>query len=230
VALPALDAGGHDPWQERGVALDVGHQVKKLGRGIGKMALLVMAGHVVYDGPMRIIGLAGWSGAGKTTLVTRAIPVLLKRGVKVSTLKHAHHKFDVDQPGKDSYQHRMAGAQEVLVGSANRWFLLHELRGEREPTLQELLSRLSPVDLVIIEGYKRDNHPKLEVYRAANGKPLIHPDDPAVVAIATDAPLTHPKVPTVDLDDIETIVDILMAQAAPLDAICGARSADGAVE
>jgi len=172
---------------------------------------------------MKIIGLAGWSGAGKTTLVTRAIPVLLKRGLKVSTLKHAHHKFDVDQPGKDSYQHRMAGASEVLVGSSNRWFLLHELRGESEPTLQELLSRLSPVDLVIIEGYKRDNHPKLEVHRAANGKPLIHPDDPAIVAIASDAALPQAKVPVVDLDDIETIVDILMARAAPLDPICGAR-------
>ena len=172
---------------------------------------------------MRIIGLAGWSGAGKTTLVTRAIPVLIARGVKVSTLKHAHHKFDVDQPGKDSYMHRMAGASEVLVGSSNRWFLLHELRGAAEPTLQELLSRLSPVDLVIIEGYKRDNHPKLEVHRVANGKPLIHPDDPHVVAIASDAPLPQAKVPVVSLDDIETIVDILMAQAAPIEAALGAK-------
>jgi molybdopterin-guanine dinucleotide biosynthesis protein B len=172
---------------------------------------------------MRIVGLAGWSGAGTTTLVTRAIPVLLKRGIKVSTLKHAHHKFDVDQPGKDSYAHRMAGASEVLVGSANRWFLLHELRGASEPTLQELLNRLSPVDLVIIEGYKRDNHPKLEVHRVANGKPLIHPDDPAIVAIAADCPLPQARVPVVDIDDIETIADILMAQAAPLDTAFGPR-------
>jgi molybdopterin-guanine dinucleotide biosynthesis adapter protein len=187
------------------------------------MTLLGVAGHEDYDGTMRIIGLAGWSGAGKTTLVTRAIPVLLARGITVSTLKHAHHKFDVDQPGKDSYQHRMAGASEVLVGSSSRWFLLHELRGASEPTLQALLSRLSPVDLVIIEGYKRDSHPKLEVHRVANNKPLIHPDDPHVVAIASDAPLPQAKVPVVNLDDIETIVDILMAQAAPLDAAFDAR-------
>ena len=140
---------------------------------------------------MRIIGLAGWSGAGKTTLVAKLIPSILARGLKVSTVKHAHHAFDVDQPGKDSYAHRMAGATEVLVASARRFALMHELRGEDEPPLSALLAKLAPVDLVIIEGYKRDPHPKLEVFRADVGKPLIHPDDPHVVAIASDVPLPH---------------------------------------
>ena len=128
---------------------------------------------------MRIIGLAGWSGAGKTTLLAKVIPHLVARGLKVSTLKHAHHGFDLDQPGKDSHVHRMAGATEVLVGSSARFALLHELRGEAEPSLGTLLRKLSPVDLVLVEGYKREPHPKLEVYRAAVGKPLIQPDDPA---------------------------------------------------
>src|SRR6266478_3693802 len=131
---------------------------------------------------MRIIGLAGWSGSGKTTLLTRAIPRIVARGLKVSTLKHAHHDFDVDQPGKDSHSHRMAGATEVLVGSVRRWALVHELRGADEPTLGALLDKLAPVDLVIVEGYKRARHPKLEVHRAALCEPLIAPDDPAVVA------------------------------------------------
>ena len=168
---------------------------------------------------MRIIGLAGWSGSGKTTLLTKVIPRLTWCGLKVSTLKHAHHAFDVDQPGKDSHSHRLAGATEVLVGSANRWALLHELRGDAEPTLWALLAKLSPVDLVLVEGYKRERHPKLEVYRAAVGKPLLHPDDPAIVAIAADEPLPAAKVPVVDLDDIERIADMLVRHAAPLDAL-----------
>src|SRR3979490_14449 len=131
---------------------------------------------------MRIIGLAGYSGSGKTTLLGKAIPRLIARGLTVSTLKHAHHEFDVDQPGKDSHSHRMAGATEVLVGSATRWALVHELRGAAEPTLADHLAKLSPVDLVIVEGYKRDRHPKLEVHRAANQKPLLQPDDPQIVA------------------------------------------------
>jgi len=163
---------------------------------------------------MRIIGLAGWSGAGKTTLVAKLIPSILARGLKVSTVKHAHHAFDVDQPGKDSYAHRMAGATEVLVASARRFALMHELRGEDEPPLSALLAKLAPVDLVIIEGYKRDPHPKLEVFRADVGKPLIHPDDPHVVAIASDVPLPHAKVPRVALDDTAAIIDIMLARAA----------------
>ncbi len=168
---------------------------------------------------MRIIGLAGWSGSGKTTLLTKVIPRLVARGLKASTLKHAHHAFDLDQPGKDSHTHRLAGATEVLVGAASRWALVHELRGDAEPSLGTLLQKLSPVDLVLVEGYKRERHPKLEVHRAAIGKPLLHPDDPAIVAIASDAPLPSARVPVVDLDDVDGIVDILVRHAAPLDAV-----------
>jgi molybdopterin-guanine dinucleotide biosynthesis protein B len=163
---------------------------------------------------MRIIGLAGWSGAGKTTLVAKLIPSITARGLTVSTLKHAHHAFDVDQPGKDSYMHRMAGATEVLVSSQNRFALMRELRGAPELALPELLAKLTPVDLVIIEGYKRDPHPKLEVYRASVGKPLIHPDDPYVVAIASDVELPGARVPRVALDDTDAIIDILLKHAA----------------
>jgi molybdopterin-guanine dinucleotide biosynthesis protein B len=168
---------------------------------------------------MRIIGLAGWSGAGKTTLLSKVIPQLVARGLKVSTVKHAHHSFDVDQPGKDSHTHRLVGATEVLVGSANRWALVHELRGESEASLAALLAKLSPVDLVIVEGFKRERHPKLEVHRAVVGKPLLQPDDPHIVAIAADAALPHVPVPVVMLDDVEAIVDIVLEHAAPLDAV-----------
>ena len=168
---------------------------------------------------MRIIGLAGWSGSGKTTLLARAIPRLVARGLRVSTVKHAHHGFDLDQPGKDSHSHRAAGATEVLVGSAKRWALVHELRGAREPRLPELLRKLTPVDLVIVEGYKREPHPKLEVYRAGLGKPLLHPDDPHIVAIAADAPAPDARVPVVDIDDIDAIVEMLLTHAALLDVL-----------
>jgi molybdopterin-guanine dinucleotide biosynthesis protein B len=168
---------------------------------------------------MRIIGLAGWSGSGKTTLLAKVIPRIVARGLAVSTLKHAHHGFDVDQPGKDSHTHRMAGATEVLVGSARRWALVHELRGGAEPPLGALLEKLSPVDLVLVEGYKSQPHPKLEVYRAAVGKPPLHPADPAIVAIASDAPLPVARIPVVDLDDIERITDILIRHAAPIAAV-----------
>ena len=168
---------------------------------------------------MRIIGLAGWSGSGKTTLLAKVIPRIVARGLKVSTLKHAHHGFDVDQPGKDSHTHRMVGATEVLVGSANRWALVHELRGQAEPGLAALLAKLSPVDLVLVEGYKRESHPKLEVYRAALGKPLLHPEDSAIVAVASDEPLPAARVPVVDLDDVERIADLLIRHAAPIQAV-----------
>lgn len=164
----------------------------------------------------RIIGLAGWSGAGKTTLLINVIPRLVARGLKISTVKHAHHNFEIDKPGKDSHSHRMAGATEVLVGSANRWALVHELRDQTEPGLPELLLRLSPVDLVIVEGYKRLPHPKLEVYRADVGKPLMQPDDPHIVAIATDAALRSARVPVVALDDIEGITELLLKHAVPM--------------
>jgi molybdopterin-guanine dinucleotide biosynthesis adapter protein len=168
---------------------------------------------------MRIIGLAGWSGSGKTTLLAKIIPRLVVRGLRVSTLKHAHHAFDVDQPGKDSHTHRMAGATEVLVSSANRWALVHELRGDAELTLAALLGRLSPVDLVLVEGYKREPHPKLEVHRPSIGKPLIHPDDPAIVAVASDQPLPAARVPVIDLDDVEGIAEFLIRHAAPIHAV-----------
>jgi molybdopterin-guanine dinucleotide biosynthesis protein B len=173
---------------------------------------------------MRVIGLAGWSGSGKTTLLVRAIPRLTARGLRVSTLKHAHHTFDVDQPGKDSYEHRAAGATEVLVGAASRWALVHELRDEDEPDLRTLLQRLSPVDLVVVEGYKRETHPKLEVFRAAVGKPLLHPGDPHIVAIAADTALPQARVPVIPLDDVERIVDAMLKHAAPIDALLSISS------
>jgi molybdopterin-guanine dinucleotide biosynthesis protein B len=166
---------------------------------------------------MRIIGLAGWSGSGKTTLLTRVIPCLLARGKRVSTLKHAHHAFDVDRPGKDSFEHRSAGATEVLVVSANRWALMHELRGQPEPSLHDLLGKLSEVDLVLIEGFKRQSFPKLEIHRMENGKPLLHPDDNWIVAVASDHPLPQASVPVVDLNDIEKIADLLLIESLPLE-------------
>lgn len=168
---------------------------------------------------MRIIGLAGWSGAGKTTLLVKLIPRLVARGLVVSTLKHAHHAFDVDTPGKDSYEHRQAGACEVLVASAARFALMHELRGAPEPNLATLLAKLSPCDLVLIEGFKRDAHPKIEVHRAANGKPFLYPDDPAIVALATDTPRPFAKVASVDLDDIEAITALVVGHAIALDCL-----------
>jgi molybdopterin-guanine dinucleotide biosynthesis adapter protein len=170
---------------------------------------------------MRVIGIAGWSGAGKTTLLAKLIPRFTARGVQVSTVKHAHHAFDVDQPGKDSHTHRMAGATEVLVSSANRWALVHELRGAAEPTLPELLAKLAPVDLVIVEGFKHGAHPKLEIYRAAVGKPPLHPDDPHIVAVASDAPIAGARVPVVALDDVDAVADLMLARAAPLAALTG---------
>jgi molybdopterin-guanine dinucleotide biosynthesis protein B len=165
---------------------------------------------------MRIIGLAGWSGSGKTTLITKVLPRLLARGVRVSTLKHAHHGFDLDQPGKDSFMHRAAGATEVVISSARRFAILHELREEPEWDLPDLLARLAPVDLVLIEGFKRDAFSKLEIHRAENHKPLIHPEDPRVVAIAADTALPQATVPVLDLDDIERIADVLLEHATPL--------------
>src|SRR5271170_55701 len=160
---------------------------------------------------MRIIGLAGWSGSGKTTLVTRVIPVLTGRGLKVATVKHAHHDFDIDRPGKDSWLHREAGPSEVAIVSSRRWAIVHELGNEPEPPLADVLAKLSPVDLVIVEGFKRHPHPKLEVYRAVVGKPLLHPDDDCIVAIATDAPLPQAQLPVLMLDDIAGIADAMQA-------------------
>lgn len=165
---------------------------------------------------MKVIGLAGWSGAGKTTLLTRVIPLLLNKGLRVSVIKHAHHAFDVDVPGKDSWRHREAGASEVLVSSSQRWALMHELRGAGEPKLPELLAKLSRVDLVVIEGFKREPHRKIEVHRAANAKPLLFPDDPDVVGIATDTEV-ETTLPSAHLDDIEAIVAMMLRSAVPVE-------------
>jgi molybdopterin-guanine dinucleotide biosynthesis protein B len=170
---------------------------------------------------MRVIGLAGWSGSGKTTLLGKVIPCLVGRGLKVSTLKHAHHGFDVDQPGKDSHAHRMAGATEVLIGSAARFALVHELRGEPEPTLPELLAKLAPVDLVVVEGYKAAPIPKLELHRAAVGKALLHPGDDWIVAVASDVPLPKVELPVLSLDDIEGIADVLTVESVPIERLLG---------
>jgi molybdopterin-guanine dinucleotide biosynthesis protein B len=164
---------------------------------------------------VRVIGLAGWSGSGKTTLLAKVLPVLIARGRTVSTLKHAHHNFDVDQPGKDSHTHRLAGAREVLISSARRWALMHELRGEAEPTLRELVVRLSPVDLVIVEGFKTETHAKLEVHRKDVGKPLLYPNDPNIVAIASDLDALNIPLRSASLDDVDAIADILDELARP---------------
>jgi molybdopterin-guanine dinucleotide biosynthesis protein B len=173
--------------------------------------------------PMRIIGLAGWSGSGKTTLITKLIPCLLARGLRVSTLKHAHHGFDLDKPGKDSFVHRAAGATEVIISSAKRWAILHELRDEPEWDLADLVAKMSPVDLVLVEGFKRDAFPKLEIHRAENGKPLLHADDPHIVAVACDSVLPDAKVAVVDLNDTDKIADLLQKYAVPIDAVAAAR-------
>jgi molybdopterin-guanine dinucleotide biosynthesis protein B len=164
---------------------------------------------------VRLIGLAGWSGSGKTTLLAKLLPVLIARGRTVSTLKHAHHEFDIDKPGKDSHTHRLAGAREVLISSARRWALMHELREEAEPTLRELVTHLSRVDLVIVEGFKTQNHPKLEVHRSAVGKPLLYPDDPNIVAIASDVRPVNAALPFADVNDIEAIADLVDKLARP---------------
>ncbi len=158
---------------------------------------------------MKIFGFAGWSGSGKTTLIERLIPLVVARGLKVSLIKHAHHTFDVDQPGKDSYRHRHAGCSEVLVSSSRRWALMHELRGAGEPDFAQLAAHISPCDLLLVEGFKREKLPKLEVYRAAVGEPLIHPHDPDVVAIASDARVDT-RLPQLDLNDPPAIAEFIL--------------------
>jgi len=159
---------------------------------------------------MRIFGLAGWSGSGKTTLMTALIPEFVSRGVTVSTVKHAHHSFDIDQPGKDSWRHRQAGAREVMIASSQRWALMHELRGANEPALEEVLLRMSPVDLVLVEGFKRHPHPKIEVYRQTLGKPLLYPDDRFVVAIASDERLPDCPIPSLPLSETDAIAGFIL--------------------
>jgi len=165
---------------------------------------------------MKVFGFAGWSGSGKTTLIEQLIPRLAARAGKVSLVKHAHHAFDIDHPGKDSYRHREAGCSEVLVSSARRYAMVHELRGEPELTLAQAIHRLSPCDLVLVEGFKRDRIPKLEVWRRAVGKPLLHPVDAAILGIATDAPeaLSAAPIPVFRLDAVDEIATFVLARAA----------------
>ncbi len=176
------------------------------------------------DQGMRVLGLAGWSGSGKTTLVCKLIPALVRRGLRVSTMKHAHHSFDVDKPGKDSYEHRAAGATEVMVSSANRWALMHENRDAPEPDVTALKAHMTAVDLLIIEGFKRETHEKIEVYRPSLGQPLLAASDPKVVAIASDAPVPEAAslnggLPVIDLNDIEALADFVVAH-------CGLQAVD----
>jgi molybdopterin-guanine dinucleotide biosynthesis protein B len=160
---------------------------------------------------MKLIGLAGWSGSGKTHLIARLIPALIARGVRVSTIKHAHHTFEVDKPGKDSWIHREAGATEVLISSAARMALMREHRGGEEPSLDELLQRMAPVDLVLVEGFKRGAHAKIEIWRETTGKEMLHPDDPTIVAVAAPSPPPGARVPWLDLNDEQRIADFILA-------------------
>ncbi len=165
---------------------------------------------------MRIYGVVGWKNAGKTGLMERLVAEIAGRGFSVSTVKHAHHSFDVDQPGKDSYRHREAGASEVVLASGSRWALMHELRGAAEPPLGALLARLTPVDLVLVEGYKRDAHPKVEAHRAETGNPLIAPEDSSVRAVAADVPLALDR-PVFDLNDTRAIADFILREVGLAD-------------
>ncbi|MEO3413640.1 molybdopterin-guanine dinucleotide biosynthesis protein B [Roseovarius sp. CAU 1744] len=160
---------------------------------------------------MKIYGVVGWKNAGKTGLMERLVAEITRRGFTVSTIKHAHHSFDVDHPGKDSYRHRAAGAREVLLASRNRWALMHELTDEDEPSLADLLAKLSPVDLVLVEGYKRDGHAKIEAYRAATGNPLIATTDNSIRAVASDTALEL-DCPVFDLDDTTAVADFILAE------------------
>src|SRR5687767_13014462 len=162
---------------------------------------------------MKTLGIAGYSGSGKTTLIEKLIPLLVREGLKVSLIKHAHHEFDVDQPGKDSYRHRHAGCAEVLVSSSKRWALMHEHRGAPEPKLQDLVKHLSPCDLLIVEGYKSEAIPKIEVHRRDAQVPMLHPDDPHVVAVATDEPL-ETALPQLDVNDVEAIARFIIRHLA----------------
>ena len=158
---------------------------------------------------MKIFGIAGWSGSGKTTLLEQLVPRLIARGVRVSLIKHAHHDFDIDQPGKDSFRLRHAGAMEVMVSSERRWALMHELRGAAEPDLEGLVQKMSPCDLLLIEGFKRHPMPKLEIHRRANGKPRLHLDDPSIVAVASDQRVMT-KLPQFMLDDHAGIAEFVL--------------------
>ena len=175
----------------------------------------------------RVLGIVGWSGSGKTTLLTRLIPLLVGRGLRIATLKHAHHDFDVDQPGKDSYEHRRAGASQVIISSARRWVHMNEVEDGAEASLAELLEHVLPCDLVLVEGFKGERHPKLEVYRLALGKPPLHPEDPRIVAVACDTPLVGLPIPQVDLNDIDAVAVLVLERAQPMTAVLAALAQQG---
>ncbi len=163
---------------------------------------------------MKIFGIIGWSGAGKTTLLIKLIPEFVSRGLRVSTIKHTHHHFDIDKPGKDSYRHREAGATEVLVASSKRWALMHELGDQGEPDMDRLISHMSPADLLLVEGFKHHPHPKLEVHRPINGKPLIYTKDSTVEAVASDVALESVDLPVLNLADVSAIADFIIGKNA----------------
>lgn len=160
---------------------------------------------------MKVMGIVGWSGSGKTSLLVELLPILRQQGLTVSTMKHAHHPFDLDRPGKDSYRHREAGASEVMVAAASRWVLMHEYREEPEPSIEALIARMTPVDLLLIEGFKTHAHPKLEIHRESEGKPLLCAEDPDIVAVASDTLLPDLKVPRLDLNDPKAIAGFILA-------------------
>jgi molybdopterin-guanine dinucleotide biosynthesis protein B len=167
-----------------------------------------MGSDPIYSKP-RVFGFAGYSGSGKTTLIEQLIPQFVRAGLRVSLIKHAHHAFDIDKPGKDSYRHREAGCAEVLVTSDTRWVLMHELRGAPEPGLDEQIARFSPCDLVLVEGFKRAAIAKLEVHRPSHGRPLLHPDDPNIVAVASDAPVAT-RLPRLDINDAAQVAEFII--------------------
>ena len=162
---------------------------------------------------MKVYGVTGWKNAGKTTLVERLVTEISGRGLTVSTIKHAHHSADIDEPGRDSFRHREAGAREVILATNDRWALMHELRGEPEPKVEDLIARLAPVDLVLIEGFKRAPHPKIEAHREEMGHPLMANDNPTIRAVASDISHIPVAVPVFDLDDIRGIADFILSDA-----------------
>jgi len=173
---------------------------------------------------MQIFGISGWSGSGKTTLLQKLIPELTARGISVSTVKHAHHDFDIDKPGKDSYEHRAAGAREVMITSVRRWALMHEIGDAGEPTLAEAAAHMSEVDLLLVEGFKHEDHVKMEIHRRANNKPLLQPDDPHIIAVASDVDLPTSSVPVLGLDDVNAIADFILDYCG----LAGSSSVEGA--
>jgi molybdopterin-guanine dinucleotide biosynthesis protein B len=170
---------------------------------------------------MKIFGMVGWRDSGKTTLIVNLLPELIRRGLEISTIKHTHHRFDIDKPEKDSFKHREAGAREVLVTSSVRWALMHELHGNPEEEVKSMIARMEPVDLLLIEGFKKHGHPKMEVHRPSKGRPLLCKEDPNIVMVASDEPLPEVSLPVLDLDDTAGVADFIIDY-------CGLAPAAGA--